>query len=85
MSGGELNPVYDAADAQFLTGLVVRFSEQYDNGDVSGLASHSVSVDPATGVQVLAVRFESADGVTLEGEWSLTLLSVVKSGGVEDE
>lgn len=81
----ELNPIYDAADAQFLMSLVYRSVEEFDDGETYGHASHSIRIDEMTGVPTLQVEFQFGDGEVLAGEWRLSLSSVSRTGGSESE
>ena len=74
---------YDASDAQFLMGLVSGAFRH--DPPTEGIGSYEITTDPGTGAQVLRVTFQGSDGVDLQGEWRLSLVSLTKTGEPEAE
>lgn len=74
---------YDASDAQFLMGLVSGAFRH--DPPTEGVGSYDITTDPDTGAQVLRVLFERENGVDLQGEWRLSLVSLTKTGEPEAE
>lgn len=75
---------YDASDAQFLISKVSDHTE-VDDGERYGHVSYKVRTDENTGAQMLEVSFQDDNGVDLQGEWRLRLVSLTKTGEPEAE
>ena len=75
---------YDASDAQFLMSIVDNPHSDYDD-ELDGYPNYGITTDPDTGAQVLRVTFQGSDGIDLQGEWRLSLVSLTKTGEPEAE
>jgi hypothetical protein len=81
--GAVSDTFYEAGDAEFLMSLVEDSFETDPPTD--GAGSYAIVIDESTGVPTLSVVFSADDGVDLVGKWRLSLVSIVKTGGDEDE